>query len=421
MTKLQATSLSAARISFILLIVPVFGFSLIATAMTSASSELKSKFLDTQALKFIEDLVVIPTGSQLTSEQQIARNRVIEEFADLSIHPRIIDGDQSRKILVFDRDQNPGKILLLGHIDTVFGGQSSKLRLEDGKIFGQGVIDMKGGIALIHQVLQEITKAHGPDILQKIRVVLNDDEEIGSPGSKVVLRQLAQDAKAILIYEPGLPSGSVISAQAGVQWLKMTVHGKASHAGLEPEKGLNACVELAHKITKLASLNQYSKHLTVNPGLIEGGTVPNTICEKAAVTIDVRYLNASDLDGVMKNISRIQKTHATRNKSLNLVPTADMTTIVTLPPLPDQSKTSLFDELKHAAKSTHQSIGTESVGYASDGNHLASLGLPILVGLGPFGGGMHTGTEFMTIDSFDQRVDLNVALLKRLLGNASPN
>ena len=420
MARLLTNRLRVAGVALLFFVDLLFTSSLRATPMSDGSLEQNSKFLDAKTLKFIQDLLAIPTGSKLISEQQAARNRIIQEFADLNITPRIIDGDQSRKILVFDRDQKPGKILLIGHIDTVFGNQASEMSLKDGKISGLGVIDMKGGIALIHKVLQEISRSPGTDALENIRVVLNDDEEIGSPGSRVVLKQLAQDAKAILIYEPGLPGGSVITAQAGVQWLKLTVHGRAAHAGLEPENGLNACLELAHKIIKIAKLNQYSRHLTVNPGVIEGGSVPNTVCEKASVIIDVRYLNPSDLDGVVKKISTIQNTHSIHNRVLNIAPTADVTTLVSLPPLPEQSSTRLFGELVNAGNSIHQSIRSEAVGYASDGNHLASLGYPILVGLGPFGGGMHTASEFMTVESFDQRVELSAALLKRLLGQTLP-
>jgi glutamate carboxypeptidase len=283
-------------------------------------------------------------------------------------------------------------------------------------ITGPGVIDMKGGIALMFAVLKELKEDLGDQALNGIVVALNDDEEIGSGGTKDILRALTKGTEAALVFEPGLADSALVSAHSGLDWIKLSVKGKAAHAGLEPERGVNACVELAAKIVEIQKLNDYPRRVSVSPDLIEGGTTVNTICENASVTMDFRYPDVAARDQVRRRLQEISDKTLTRKDQKPSDFKVELTYQVSTDPMSADKTQKLVAVAREVAKSLGQTFEARPVGYLSDGNNLADLGVPLLVGLGPYGGGMHTDHEFMKVSSFAERKALAKGLLRRILG-----
>lgn len=375
-------------------------------------------YIDPDSLQFLKDMVEIPSGTSMTTGLEQMRMRIQKEFGTLGMNGTLLDGSNGRKILVLERADAKPRILIVGHVDTVYNNpaRAPKFITEDIKLKGPGVIDMKGGITVIHKALRELVAQGKADILNKIRIVLNDDEETGSKDSVDVLLSQAKDCDAALIFEPGLSDGALVTSHSGIKWLKMTVHGKAAHAGMEPEKGLNACVELGYKLVSLGSLSDYSKGLAVTPGVIDGGTTPNTVCETASVKIDVRYTRQDDLENVLREIRSINLKTNTANDIVGMKPSSDLEELVSIPPMSPEATKSLFDLARKVGASLRNQVTGKPVGYASDGNQLAKTGIRLLVGLGPYGGGMHSSEEFMDVRSFSDRVLLTKGLLEALAG-----
>lgn len=364
-------------------------------------------------LQLLQTIVDINTDSHNVDGLAQVRNTLIPYFEALGLevtHHPLADGHE---VLSFETDNATPTVLLIGHLDTVFSPTSpfQTISREGDRLMGPGVIDMKGGVVLMLNALEQL-KSTGQ--LANVRVVLNDDEEIGSTHSKPVLQQLAQGVPYALVFEPGLEDGAVVSSQSGVRWIKLTTFGKAAHAGLEPENGIDACLDLATKITKLAALAQPEMGLLINPGVIEGGSKPNVVCDKASVTVDVRFQDFSDWERVADAIEKIRSHSDVYNQKLQQGTRTELVQLAEMPLLPDSDTHTLVVQAENAAQSLGQSFKARGVGYGSDGNNLASQNISILVGLGPYGGGMHSDKEFMQLSSYVDRLALVTALIEKL-------
>ncbi len=201
----------------------------------------------------LESLVDINSGTRNVEGLDAVREVLIPEFEKLGLRADIHDLDDGHKLVAMAVPGGAPEVLLMGHIDTVFPRDSTFQTFEakGDRIYGPGIIDMKAGIVLILELLKRL---EGSDRLEKVLVILNDDEEIGSPYSRALVRDLAAGVETGLVFEPGLPGGAVVTSHSGVRWLTLSVQGKAAHAGLEPEKGLNACVELSHKVVEIVNV-----------------------------------------------------------------------------------------------------------------------------------------------------------------------
>ena len=420
MRSLSPMTLSAflMRLSAVLAAALAWGHSFDHAAQGAPKVSPLAPYIDPDSLQFLKDMVEIPSGTSMSGGLEEMRMRVQKEFATLGMGGTLVDGTNGRKVLVLERHDAKPRILIVGHVDTVYSNPSRppKLITEDIKLKGPGVIDMKGGITVIHKALKELAAQGKMDVLNKIRIVLNDDEETGSKDSVNVLLAQAKDCDAALIFEPGLSDGSLVTAHSGIKWLKMTVHGKAAHAGMEPEKGLNACVELGYKLVSLGSLSDFSRSLAVTPGVIDGGTTPNTVCETASVKIDIRYTKQDDLENVLRDIRAINLKTNTANDVIGMKPSSDLEELVSIPPMTADATRALFEMARKIGATLRNPVTGKPVGYASDGNQLAKTGIRLLVGLGPYGGGMHSSEEFMDVRSFSDRVLLTKGLLEALAG-----
>ena len=363
-------------------------------------------------LKLLETLVNQNSYSENLTGIAKVRSTLIAEFRKLGFRDQTFILQKEHRITALSFPKSHPKVLLVGHLDTVFPPQqerqSRRFQIKEGRIYGPGVIDMKGGLVVILEILKKMSleeRSH-------IRIVLNDDEELASVYSRDKLREMAKGIPFSLIFEPGSPEGAVVTSSIGGKWVKVTVQGKAAHAGLEHEKGLNACVELAHQMIQIHQLTDYSRRITANVGVIEGGTKPNVVCERASAVIDFRYVEPADGQEVLQKIKDLAaQSHIQGNKT-GALPKIEIEVLAEVPSLPKKYTDKLFGILQslqtHAVKGIH-------VGYGTDANHLSLSGGDLLVGLGPFGGGMHTSDEYLEISSLESRIDLGHRLILALL------
>ena len=304
-----------------------------------------------------------------------------------------------------------GHILLMGHLDTVYldGTAAARpMRFEGAKVIGPGVCDMKGGLLVGMYAVRALQEVNFRDFAE-IAFFFNSDEEIGSPGSRPIYEPIARGMDAALVLESARANGDIVSARKGSGEFTLRVTGKAAHAGVELEKGANAIVELAHQIIALYGLNGLAPGVTVNPGVIGGGTKTNVIPEEAWVGVDVRAVDTAGAEAI---------THAIHSLSPKKI-TGTRVVIIGNFSYPPMARTPAVQFLAELARDSARALGFEindvGTGGASDANVLASLGLPVLDGLGPIGGRDHSPNEYIEADSFAPRAAMVAGLIRRML------
>ena len=299
--------------------------------------------------------------------------------------------------------------LILCHFDTVWpvGTLATRpFRVEHNKIWGPGVLDMKASIVLVEFALRAISNL-GLPLPRPVVLLLTSDEEIGSPTSRSVIEEYAQEAEYVLVLEMPLPGGVLKTARKGVGYFKVEIEGRAAHAGIEPEKGVSAIEELAHQVLYLQSLNNPSQESTVNVGVVRGGTRPNVVSDSAAAEVDVRVWNMTEANRIENAIL-----HAVpRNPGTKLKVTGKFKR-------PPMERSAEIAKLFQRAQSIGHELGVElqegSTGGGSDGNFSAAMGIPTLDGLGALGDGAHADHEHIRVDSLASRAMLLTALLLHL-------
>jgi glutamate carboxypeptidase len=362
----------------------------------------------------LERIVNINSGTGNTDGLEAVRQVLIPEFEKLGFAVTTEDVGDGHKLVSMVVPGGAPELLLMGHIDTVFEPDSGfqKYEVVGYTIGGPGFIDLMAGIVLMLGLLQQFADS---DRLGKFMVVINDDEELGSPYSRSRVKELAADVASGLIFEPGLPGGAVVTSHSGVIWLTLAVEGKASHAGLEPQLGIDACLELSDKVVRISKLSDYDRNLSVNVGVIGGGTKPNVVCESAEAGIDIRFVEPDDRRKTLDAIQAIADEMVVYNEVLGAAPTATLETLVDTPSMPPSFTERLYGLLEIAGRKTGQQVSGRHVGYASDANQLTGTGMDLLVGLGPYGGGMHTDGEYLTVSTYRERLDLSRALVEEIL------
>jgi glutamate carboxypeptidase len=274
----------------------------------------------------------------------------------------------------------------------------------DGVITGPGCFDMKGGLVLLYYALQEL-RAVGVRPRRTLRILLNCDEEIRSRTSRGLIEQLATGAALGFVLESPLPGGAVKTARKGTGSYRLVVDGRAAHAGIEPEKGASALVELAHQVLALHALNDPARGTTVNVGVARGGTRPNVVPARAEAEIDVRVTTLDEARRVDQAINGLAP----------VVPgtTLTVTSDLLRPPMePTPASLRLYERARAiAAAMGVPHLGHGSTGGASDANLVAALGVPTLDGLGPEGGGAHADSEHVLMASLPRRAALLAGLL----------
>ena len=294
------------------------------------------------------------------------------------------------------------KIILLCHIDTVWpkGSFTPTWQVNDDVATGPGVFDMKAGF------IQALYSLVGIEHLEnKVALVATTDEETGSATSKDLIARLAKAADAVLVFEASL-DGKVKTGRKGTAMYQIKVTGLASHAGLEPEKGINATTEIAKLVLQIASLENQKFGTTAVPTVLHSGTTTNTVPAFATLDVDVRSFTKSELERI-DNAIRTLKSDVAK---------VEVTGGINRPPLEESSTSELHAKFEKVAASLgFPEIGKASVGGASDGNLAAAAGAKVLDGLGAVGHGAHAPTEFINVSYLEPRIKLTNAFIVELL------
>jgi glutamate carboxypeptidase len=300
-------------------------------------------------------------------------------------------------------------LLCIGHMDTVFDEGTASERpfaIQGGIATGPGVTDMKSGLLAGLHAIAAVREVLGGVPFGRLVFVANPDEEIGSPVSSPHIRRLANEADACLVFECARANGDIVSSRKGTLDLAITVNGRASHAGVEPEKGRSAILEAARITQDLHALNGRWPGVTVNVGVIEGGTRPNVVAERCSMEVDVR---SSTREGMQRVEAAIAEVLVPR-----LVPDVTVESEATARHWP-------MEKLERSGRLVEHAVGLAAdlgfplrdaaTGGASDANTTAGMGVPTLDGLGPIGGMDHSPQEYLEVASIVPRTTLLAALI----------
>lgn len=360
-------------------------------------------------IKFLKDLVAIESPS----DNQKALHHIIKFLEDklrllgyYTIHVTKNKGGGYLYARPMSRKKNSPSQLLLGHCDTVWDLNtldSMPIIQNNAKLKGPGVYDMKAGLTEIVYAISAI-KDLKLDVSAMPIILINSDEEIGSHDSTSVIKRLSKVVNRAFVLEPPLGiEGKLKTERKGVGRFTIAIKGKATHAGLDPEKGVNAIVELAHQVQKLYAMNDFDKGITVNVGLIEGGTSANVVAAASNAVIDVRVYNQQDGDYITEKIHQLK-------------PMLDDVELIIEGKIGRQpmEKTSRNRQLWELAQANAKLIGLSlkeaTAGGGSDGN-TTSLFTATLDGLGTTGDGAHAKHEFIYFDKLIERTALLTLLL----------
>jgi glutamate carboxypeptidase len=305
-------------------------------------------------------------------------------------------------------NQRPaGQLLVLGHYDTVYAtGTLARVpfRVAGGKAYGPGTFDMKAGIVQALFALEALQRL-GEPLRKRIIFLWTSDEEIGSESSRRLIETEARRSDAVFVLEPSFgPRGLLKTARKGVGEAEIIVHGRASHAGLAPQEGINAIHELARQLARIQEWNDLRRGVTINAGLIEGGTRTNVIPELARAVVDLRALRIADMHKLEQRLRALRPTlpgarleiHGGFNRA----------------PLERKMSATLFARAKSLGATMNLSLDECTVGGGSDGNLTAACGIPTLDGLGAVGDGAHSSHEYVVVKTMPARAALLAALLQ---------
>jgi glutamate carboxypeptidase len=371
-------------------------------------------------LSDLQRLVDIDCGSYTKAGVDEVGAWVQQAFAELGARVEVTPNDEPHGDTVAgilgDGDAEGPTVLLIGHMDTVFdpGTVAQRpFRTEAGRALGPGVSDMKGGLLAGLYAVRALRELATPDgagsdwlPVGRLVYVTNPDEEIGSPLSTPVISAHAEGADVAFVLEGGRANGDFVSSRKGIMDLELRISGRASHAGVEPEKGRSAILEAAHKIQALHALNGRWAGVTVNVGVVRGGTRPNIVPPDALIQVDVRAVRRPDLEAAEAAVRDIAAS--------STVP--ETTCEVRL-----MGRFWPMEKLERAERLVHTAIGLAAglgfplkdaaTGGASDANTTAGLGVPSIDGLGPIGGDDHAPGEYLELDSIVPRTALLAGLI----------
>jgi len=372
-------------------------------------SEIKTYFEDKQQsmIDLLTELVNIESPSKDKAAVDNMSKRIAELFkssgATVEIHPREAVGD----IVLGKWNENAtGKpILIVSHVDTVhpIGSVAERpVRIEDdGRMYGPGAVDMKGGIVIALYAIQAlIARDELPD--RPIWYLATSDEEIGSSQSRELIEEMAQQTELVLVTEPPTGDGSLKTRRKGTAGYTMTITGKAAHAGNEPEMGINAVIEFAQQALDLNQLNDLKNGTSVSVTVVNGGDAANVIPDNVVARLDVRTVS----------LQAYEKVHAQIMDRMPFMPGAkvEMTRLSHRPPMERDGET--FGQAQVIAKNAGITIREDGAGGGSDGNFTAALGIPTLDGLGAEGAGLHALNEHILISSLPKKAALMAAIIR---------
>ncbi len=290
-------------------------------------------------------------------------------------------------------------VLVLGHHDTVFpiGTLADRpFAVDGGRATGPGVFDMKAGIVQAIHAVASLDDASGVELL------FSSDEEVGSDTSRALIEERALACGAVLVLEPSADGGALKTGRKGVGTFEVVIHGRAAHAGLEPEKGVNALIEASHQVLAIAGLGSAEHGTTVTPTVASAGTAENVVPAEANIRVDVRVQEAGEKERIEAAMAALT--------TVDPDATIEVKGAINRPPMPESASAALLP----LALRLDSSIVGVAVGGGSDGNFTAAVGVPTLDGLGAVGGGAHSDREYIEVAMIPSRIRLLAGLLRQL-------
>jgi glutamate carboxypeptidase len=366
-----------------------------------------------QALDLLERLVNMDSPSTDKTLVDRCVRFIADRFLEIGGNAEVIPNEKFGNHLRVRFSSPPearagAKVLLLGHTDTVFAsGEAARrpFRVENGRATGPGVFDMKSGIVLMWWALGALIETGG--LPRSVTVLLTSDEEVGSHSSRALIESEAGTAEVVLVLEPSLPGGGLKTARKGTGHFTVKALGRAAHAGIEPEKGINAIEEIAHQTIALQRMNVSGSGTTVTAGLIRGGTRANVVPAEAAVEVDVRISSVEEMERITTAIRALKP----RLEGARL----EVRGGINRPPMERTGDTvRLFEIARGVAAEMNIDLREGSTGGASDANFTSALGVPTLDGLGAIGEGAHSIDEFVDVASLPMRAALAAGLIRRI-------
>ena len=379
------------------------------------ANQVRSRFQERQSE--IEDFIKTLVEIESPSGDEDASRAVVDAIADVAGQLNCVDGieridvpgfGQHLVIKAFHSPQTTGQILLVGHTDTVHALGSLKQRpwrREAHRLYGPGSFDMKANCAMAIEVLRTL-EALSVSPQFGVTLILTCDEEVGSQSGWPLIERIAKSrsTRCALVMEPPASGGRVKTGRKGTAIFFIRVEGKAAHAGLEPEKGASAILELARQTELLHAINQSGSGITLNVGVVRGGTRSNVVAAEAEGEIDVRFsteAESRELEQLFENIRPIDdRVKVFISGGINRPPLERTPAVA-----------ELFETARSIAAMVDFELGEAQVGGASDGNFIAALGIPVLDGLGIRGDGAHAAHEHICADDIAVRGTLIAGLV----------
>ncbi len=364
----------------------------------------------------LKELVLLesPTHDKAACDQlcSVLADQFRQLGGRVKLHRQKKAGDHLQVEFAGARGHKP--ILLLGHYDTVYSTgtlASMPWRESKGLVYGPGVFDMKGGIVQMMFAIRALLETLGT-LSRPIIVLLVSDEEEGSDTSRAITEKIAGRCEAVLVCEPAGRGGALKTARKGVGGFTIRVSGVASHAGLDFEKGHNAILELSHQVQAIAAMTSLERGITLNPGVIRGGTRTNVVPSEAEADFDLRITSKVDGDVMMRKIRALRAV----NKKCKLYIEGG----INRPPLERSPQVvALFRQAQSIARQLGFSLSEIAAGGGSDGNFTAGMGVPTLDGLGAVGDGAHSARESVVAAEMPRRAALLAGLIASRRGDVT--
>lgn len=374
------------------------------------SLEILDYFQGRQAaiLELIREIVDIESPSHNVGQSKAVISLIVKKAREIPLPleiEKIPAENYGEHLLIRAFPSDEKKFFLLGHTDTVHPvgtKEQNPTRIEGDRFYGCGIFDMKSNVILMLEALRFFAET-GRRPARPITILLSCDEEVGSHTGRPLVEREAADAAVSFVFEPSF-DGKVKTGRKGTGIYTLRAHGIPAHAGLEPEKGASAILEISRQIEKLHSLNHSENGTTVNVCTIKGGTTTNVIPEHAECSIDVRFSTAAEAARVDRAIRSL--TPVDERVSLEVL--GD----INRPPMERTADVAaLYERARSLAESFDYDLGETQVGGASDGNFVSALGVPVLDGLGIAGAGAHTLHEHILVSDVAKRATLIVSIL----------
>jgi glutamate carboxypeptidase len=362
--------------------------------------------MEEKNLHLLEKMVNIDSGTGdregLAQVAELVRRRA----ETLGWSFRVLPGDNGTEHYYISRGGGD-RLLMIAHLDTVFpeGTAAARpFRIDGDLARGPGVSDCKSGVVTILGALARLAPNEAAG--HEIACLFNTDEEIGSLGSRRIIEELAGASQAVVVVEPA--EGETLTvARKGIGRFQMEVFGKAAHSGSNYTDGHNAILELAHKVIAIHGLTDLDAGITLNAGVIKGGSKANVVPDYAAAQIDLRIKTPGQRGEMIERLRQI----AARNQVAGV--SARLSGGITRPPMErTESNLRLYERFRRAGAAIGLTLASCESGGGSDANFAAALGVPVIDGVGPIGGGHHSEAEYLVISSLYRRIDLLAEFLK---------